>query len=109
MRGFDEIDRTEFGLKRDCRSIENHPSGAHPGAEQGAMRGCLMLCMVTGMLDRLRLSQSTDRNDTEYEENRQELECGTIHRQTIQYDLAECYRMPERSVKPATRTGPLLN
>jgi hypothetical protein len=55
------------------------------------------------------LSQPTDRNDTEYEEDRQELEGGTIHRQTIQCDPAECYRMPERPVKTATRTAPLLN
>ena len=109
MRGFDEIDRTEFGLKRDHRRIENHPGSAHPGTEQRAMGGSLMLCMVSGVLNRLGLSQSTDRNDTEYEEDRQKLEGGTIHRQTIQCDLDECYRMPERPVKPATRTAPLLN
>ncbi len=45
------------------------------------MRGSLMLGMVPGMLDRLSLSQSTDRNDTEYEEDREELESSTIHRQ----------------------------
>lgn len=106
MRGFDEIDRTEFGLKRDYCRIENCPGGAHPGAEQGAMRGSLMLRMVSGVLNRLSLSQPTDRNDTEYEEDRQELEGGTIHRQTIQCDLPGCYRTPERSVKPATRTAP---
>lgn len=102
----DEINRTEFGLKRDHCSIENSPGGAHPGTEQRAMSGSLMLRMVPGMFDRLCLSQSTDRNDTDYEEDRQELEGGTIHRQTTQCDLAECYRMPERSVKTATRTGP---
>jgi hypothetical protein len=52
----DERDRTEFGLKRDHRRIENRPGGTHPGAEQGAMRGSLMVGMVPGMLDRLRLS-----------------------------------------------------
>ena len=109
MRGFDEIDRTEFGLKRDHRSIENRPGSAHPGTEQRAMGSSLMLRMVPGMLNRLSLSQPTDRNDTEYKEDRQELEGGTIHRQTIQCDLAECYRTPERSVKPATCTAPLLN
>ena len=109
MRGFDEIDRTEFGLKRDHRRIENHPGSAHPGTEQRAVCGSLMLRMVSGMLDRLCLSQSTDRNDAEYEEDREELEGGTIHRQTIQCDLPECYRKPERSVKPATGTATLLN
>ena len=51
----DESNRTEFGLKRDHRRIENCPGGAHPGAEYGAMRGGLMMGMVPGMLDRLRL------------------------------------------------------
>ena len=77
----DECNRTEFGLKRDHRRIENRPGGAHPGAEQSAVCGSLMLGMVPGMLDRLSLSQSTDRNDTEYEEDREELESSTIHRQ----------------------------
>lgn len=109
MRGLDEIDRTEFGLKRDHRRIENYPGSAHPGTEQRAMGSSLMLCMVPGMLNRLSLSQSTDSNDTEYEEDRQEFEDGTIHRQITHCDLAECYRMAERPVKPVTRTGPLLN
>jgi len=47
----DESNRTEFGLKRDYRGIENCSGGTHPGAEQGAMRGSLMLGMVPGMLD----------------------------------------------------------
>jgi hypothetical protein len=47
----DECNRTEFGLKRDYRSIENCSGGTHPGAEQGAMSGSLMLGMVPGMLD----------------------------------------------------------
>ncbi len=105
MGGCDEIDRTEFGLKGDHRRIENRPGGAHPGTEQGAMRSSLMLCMVPGMLDRLSLSQSTDRNDTEYEEDREELESGTIHRQTTQCNLSQVYWMLMRSVKTATCTG----
>ncbi len=70
------------------------------------MRGSLMLGMVPGMLDRLSLSQSTDRNDTEYEEDREELESSTIHRQQpsmIQsnatgypQDLSSCLLAPER-------------
>ena len=62
----DEGNRTEFGLKRDHCTIENLPGGTHPGAEHGAMRGSVMMGMVSGMLDRLRLSQSADGKDTEY-------------------------------------------
>lgn len=47
----DESNRTEFGLKRDHRTIENRPGGTHPGAEYGAMRSSLMLGMVPGMFD----------------------------------------------------------
>ena len=60
MGGCDEIDRTEFSLKRDDRSIENRPGGTHPRAEQGAMCSSLMMSMVPGMLDRLRLGKSPD-------------------------------------------------
>ncbi len=75
----DERDRTELGLKRDHRRIENRSGGTHPGAEQRAMRGSLMLGMVPGMFDRLRLCQSTDGKDTEYQEDRQEFEGGVVH------------------------------
>jgi len=75
----DESDRTEFGLKRDHRRIENRSGGTHPGAEQSAMRGSLMLGMVPGMFDRLRLCQSADGKDTEYQEDRQEFEGGVVH------------------------------
>ena len=75
----DEGNRTEFGLKRDHRTIENRPGGTHPGAEHGAMRGGLMMGMVPGMLDRLRLSQSADGKDTEHQEDRHEFEDGVIH------------------------------
>ena len=51
MKERDESDRTEFGLKRDHRRIENRPRGTHPRAKQGAMRGGLMMGMVSGMLD----------------------------------------------------------
>ncbi len=56
----DESSRTEFGVKRDHRSIENRSGGTHPGAEHGTMRGSIMMGMVSGMLDQLRLSQSAD-------------------------------------------------
>jgi len=79
MRECDESNRTEFGLKRDYRSIENRPGGTHPGAKQGAMRGSLMLGMVPGMLDRLRLCQSADGKDTKHQEDRQDFEDGMAH------------------------------
>lgn len=82
MRGCDEIDRTEFGLKRDDRSIENRPGGTHPRAEQGAMCGSLMMSMVAGMLDRLSLGQSPDGKHTDHQEDRQEFEDGTVHEVT---------------------------
>jgi hypothetical protein len=82
----DKFNRTEFGLKRDHRRIENRSGSTHPGTEQGAMRSSLMLGMVPGMLDRLRLCQSTDGKDTEYQENRQEFEGDLVHQRTIQYE-----------------------
>jgi len=65
----DERNRTEFGLERDHRSIENRPGGTHPRAEQGAVRGSLMMGMVPGMFDRLRLGQPADGKDTEHQQN----------------------------------------
>ena len=79
MGGRDEGNRTEFGLKRDYRSIENRPGGTHPGTEQGAMRGSLMLGMVSGMFDRLRLCQSSDGKDAEHQEDRQKFDDGVVH------------------------------
>jgi hypothetical protein len=38
-----------------------------------------MLGMVSGMLDRLRLSQSTDGKDTEHQEDRQKLDGAVVH------------------------------
>jgi hypothetical protein len=51
MRKRDESNRTEFGLKRDNRTIEHSPGGTHPGAKHGAMCGSLMMGMVPSMLD----------------------------------------------------------
>jgi hypothetical protein len=85
----DKSNRTEFGMKRDHRRIENCPGGTHPGAEQGAMRGSLMLGMVPGMFDRLGLSQSADGKDANHQEDRQELEGTVVHRKTTQCDLVE--------------------
>ncbi len=75
----DEGNGTEFCLKRDYRSIENRSRGTHPGAEQGTMRGSLMLGMVPGMLDRLRLCQSSDRKNAKHQEDRQKFERGAVH------------------------------
>ena len=79
MREGDEINRIEFSVKRDYRSIENRPGGTHPGTEQGAMRSSLMLGMVPGMLDRLCLCQSADGEDTEDQKDRQEFEDDVVH------------------------------
>ena len=81
----DERNRTEFGLKRDYRTIKDRPGGAHPRAEQGAVRGSLMLGMVPGMLGRLRLRQSTDHKHAEHDQN---CECSfclnAVHRSSPQ-------------------------
>lgn len=79
MREGDEINRIEFSLKRDHRSIENRPGGTHPGTEQGAMGGSLMLGMVPGMFDRLRLCQSSDGKDAKHQEDRQEFDDRAVH------------------------------
>ena len=79
MGGCDEIDRTEFSLKRDDRRVENCPGGTHPGAEQGAVCGSLMLGMVPGMFDRLCLCQSADGKDAQHQEDRQEFNDGAVH------------------------------
>ena len=81
-----ECDRTEFGLKRDYRSIEHRSGGTHPGAEQGAMRGGLMLGMVSGMFDRLSLCQSAYGEEAEHQEDRQEFEGSVVHRNAVQCD-----------------------
>ena len=75
----DKSNRTEFGLKRDHRTIEHRPGGTHPGAEHGAMRSSLVLGMVPGMLDRLRLRQSSDRKNAKHQEDRQKFEHGAVH------------------------------
>jgi hypothetical protein len=103
----DESNRTEFGLKRDHRTIENRSGGTHPGAEHGAMGGSLMMGMVPGMLDRLRLRQSADGKDTEHQEDRREFEDDAVHQRATQCDLVECYWTPTRPVKSATSARPL--
>ena len=85
----DESNRTEFGLNRDHRRIENLPGGTHPGAEHGAMRGSVMMGMVPCMLDRLRLSQSADGKDTEHQEDRHEFEDCVVHQHSTEYNAPE--------------------
>ena len=84
-----ESNRTEFGLNRDHRRIENLPGGTHPGAEHCAMRGSVMMGMVPCMLDRLRLSQSADGQDTEHQEDRDELEDFVVHQHSTECDSPE--------------------
>ena len=43
------------------------------------MGGSLMLGMVPGMFDRLRLCQSSDGKNAQYQEDRQELDDGVVH------------------------------
>ena len=81
--------RTEFGLKRDHRTIENRPGGTHPGTEHGAVRGRLMMSMVPGMLDRLCLSQSADRKDAEDHEDRYEFKGGVVHQKSSESTCSE--------------------
>ncbi len=104
----DEFNETEFGLKRDHRTIQNRPGSTHPGAEHGAMRGSLMMGMVPCMLDQLRLSQSADGKDAEHQEDRREFEDDAVHQKATQCELAECYRTPPRPVKPPTRPRRML-
>jgi len=47
----DESDRIEVSLKRNYRTIENRPGGAHQGTEHGAMRRSLMVGMMPRMFD----------------------------------------------------------
>ena len=50
------------------------------------MRGSVMMGMVPCMLDRLRLSQSTDGKDTEHQEDRHEFEDFVFHQNTTECD-----------------------
>ena len=75
-----EGNRTEFGVKRNDCTIEHRPGGTHPGAQHGAMRRSLMMGMVSGMFDRLRLSQSADGQDREHEKDRHIFENSVVHR-----------------------------
>ena len=85
----EERNRTEFGLKRDHRTIEHHPGGTQPGAEHSAMRGSLMMGMVPCMLDRLRLRQSADGKDAEHQEDRDVFEDCVVHQKSTQCDSTE--------------------
>ena len=79
MCNCDESDRIEFGLERDRCAIERSPCGTHPGTERGTVCGSLMMGMVSGVLDRLGLCQSTDGQDTEYQEDRAKFQFGAVH------------------------------
>lgn len=79
MGGRDKSDRAEFGLERNRCTIEQRPGGTHPRAKHGTMRGSLMLGMVPGMFSRLRLSQSTDGQDTDHHKDRQKFEGDSVH------------------------------
>ena len=54
------------------------------------MRGSLMVSMVPGMLDRLRLGQSAEGEDTKHQKDRYKFESGMVHQNTIDCDPLEC-------------------
>ena len=85
----DEGNKTEFGLKRDHRTIEKRSSGTHPGAEHGAMRGSVMMRMEPCMLDRLRLRQSADGKDAEHHEDRDVFEDCVVHQHSTECNALE--------------------
>ncbi len=58
-------DKNGFGVE-DCTGR------THPRTQHGPMRGRLMLSMVSSMFSRLRLCQTTDGKDAEYERDRKE-------------------------------------
>jgi hypothetical protein len=67
LREWDESDWVTFNLNEDGITIENRAGRTHPGTEQRPMCSRLMLRMMSGMFGRLRLRQSTDRENAEYE------------------------------------------
>ncbi len=72
--------RTAFGRNQDRRTVEYRTGGAHPGAEQRAVGRGLMLGMVSGMLSRLCLSQTTDGQHTQHQHNGDEFTDWVVHR-----------------------------
>ncbi|MFZ3012353.1 MAG: hypothetical protein WA045_01480 [Nitrospira sp.] len=64
MNDRNKSDGVPLGMNHDNFSVEDRTSGTHPGTEQRPMCRRLMLRMVPGMFRRLRLSQSTYREDT---------------------------------------------
>ena len=77
-----ERNQTEFGLKRNCRTVEHRASGAHPRTQHGTMGCSLMVGMVPSMLDRLSLCQSADRQDTAHQEDCDKFKGSTVHKFT---------------------------
>ena len=67
MRNRNNSNGTAFCLNQDDRAIDNSAGGAHPGTEQRPVCRRLMLCMMSGVLSCLSLSQSADDENTEYQ------------------------------------------
>jgi hypothetical protein len=57
-------DGVTLGMNQDNFSVEDRTGGTDPGTEQRSMCRRLMLRMVPSMFCRLRLRQSTYREDT---------------------------------------------
>lgn len=65
----DNGDGAPFSLKQNNCGIKHRAGGAHPRAEQRPVCGRLMLSMMAGMFSGLRLCQSADSKNTEYQCN----------------------------------------
>lgn len=59
-----------FCLEQYHLAIKHCASGAHPRTKECPVCGCLMLCMMPGMFSSLRLSQTTDRENTQHKRYR---------------------------------------
>lgn len=67
MRRRDDGDGTPLGLKQNNRGVEDRAGCTQPRAERCSVCGRLMLGMVPGMFRGLRLSQSADDENAEYQ------------------------------------------
>ena len=67
MRDWNNSNGTAFHRNRRDRAIDNSARGTHPGTEQRPVCRRLMLCVVSGVLSRLSLSQSADGEHAKHE------------------------------------------
>lgn len=113
MEERDEWNGTEFGLKRDHRSIEHHPGDTHPGTEHGAMCGFLMMRVMGLVRDGLSGGKPADNKHREHQQN---CECSfcvdTVHLSSPQTQSRnEAYRSVEgrvNRIKPVAVFGEVV-